>query len=74
MPLYEYRCPECGLEFEELRAMAEAGPAACPGCGATATRRLSPFAAVTQGCSTSSGGDGTDFGSGCSGGGCRCGG
>ena len=39
MPLYEYRCPACGV-FELLLRMGAAGrEASCPECG-TAARRL----------------------------------
>jgi putative FmdB family regulatory protein len=31
MPLYDYRCPQCGLEFEVSRPISRAGePALCP--------------------------------------------
>ncbi|ALU39191.1 hypothetical protein AS188_04835 [Kocuria flava] len=41
MPLYEYRCPACGV-FEALRSMGAAGAEqACPGCGAPARRLMS---------------------------------
>lgn len=32
MPLYEYRCPECGHDFESQRKMSEPNPD-CPECG-----------------------------------------
>ena len=46
MPLYEYRCRDCGVSFEELRRMVEADlPIECPSCGSTAPeRQLSAFA------------------------------
>jgi putative FmdB family regulatory protein len=41
MPIYEYRCPSCGL-FSELVKMSEASaPAACPACQEMAPRVLS---------------------------------
>ena len=45
MPIYEYRCCECGERFEELvSASAESAPP-CPSCGAAgASRLLSMFA------------------------------
>jgi putative FmdB family regulatory protein len=41
MPLYEFRCPDCGL-FEEWRAMADSSkPAHCPACTQAAQRIFS---------------------------------
>jgi putative FmdB family regulatory protein len=57
MPIYEYLCPKCGLKFELLRAMSQAGEdAPCPGCGQSAERVLSPFSRSSEG-SPLSGGD-----------------
>jgi len=45
MPIYEYRCPGCGHEFEEMRRMSESGGGACcPECGQTAERLVSGVA------------------------------
>jgi len=34
MPMYEYRCAECGHSFEAYRRAIERGePIECPGCG-----------------------------------------
>lgn len=33
MPLYEYRCEECGLVFEEHRAVEARNIVTCPICG-----------------------------------------
>jgi len=39
MPLYPFRCPECGLEFEVSRKMSAASePASCPMDGAAGAR------------------------------------
>jgi len=35
MPLYSYRCPRCGHQFEELKSFSEEAFATCPACGAT---------------------------------------
>jgi putative FmdB family regulatory protein len=32
MPIYDYRCPSCGLQFEARQAIAAADPD-CPVCG-----------------------------------------
>ncbi|HET7464479.1 MAG TPA: zinc ribbon domain-containing protein [Longimicrobium sp.] len=41
MPTYEYRCPQCGTDFEKFQKMSDPPVAACPGCGAEAERRIS---------------------------------
>ena len=41
MPTYEYRCPECGHDFEKFQRMSDEPGAECPECGAPAERRLS---------------------------------
>jgi putative FmdB family regulatory protein len=46
MPTYEYRCPECGKDFEKFQRMSEEPGAECPGCGAAAQRRLSAGAGL----------------------------
>ncbi len=34
MPVYTYRCDECGEQFEKVRPMSRAGePHECPECG-----------------------------------------
>lgn len=41
MPIYEYRCQECGQRFDAwLRSLSSAPPDKCPGCGASAIKRL----------------------------------
>jgi putative FmdB family regulatory protein len=44
MPIYEYRCGNCGERFEELTA-ADAGAPTCPRCGGETERLLSAQAA-----------------------------
>jgi putative FmdB family regulatory protein len=41
MPTYEYRCPDCGHEFELFQRMSDEAKADCPACGKPATRRMS---------------------------------
>lgn len=39
MPLYEYRCKECGQQFESYRRLSDAGKEeACPSCGGCAEK------------------------------------
>lgn len=33
MPIYEYHCPDCGLQKEFIQKVADAPVAACPACG-----------------------------------------
>ncbi len=65
MPIYEYRCQECGARFDARRAMKDAdAPIVCPVCGAAKTKRgLSLFFA-------NSSGSGSLKGAGGGGGGC----
>jgi len=47
MPLYVYTCPECELDIEELRPMAQAdAPMWCPICGSECGRGITRFAAI----------------------------
>lgn len=42
MPLYEYRCSDCGV-FDQWRSLAESSaPAHCPACEEPAQRVFSP--------------------------------
>jgi len=52
MPLYEYKCEDCGHEFEELVSFARADDVACEKCGSRHTQRL-----VSSFCDSSSGGN-----------------
>ena len=38
MPMYSFRCPDCGRRFEELLTIAQKDGAVCPDCGAKAQR------------------------------------
>ena len=40
MPMYDYRCPNCGHEFDELRRHAERAHAPCPECGGNAEQKI----------------------------------
>ena len=44
MPIYEYRCPDCGNEFESIRPVSRADdPIECKECGKPASRQISNF-------------------------------
>ena len=49
MPLYEYRCPQCGERFEKLVRFSDSDtPQSCPRCSLPAERRVSaPAARIT---------------------------
>lgn len=51
MPIYEYRCPDCGAVFTKMRPISQAdAPAECEQCGKPNARRmLSRIAAVRRG-------------------------
>ena len=40
MPFYEYRCEECGHEFEAMQKMSDARLTDCPQCGKPALTKL----------------------------------
>lgn len=40
MPIYEYRCDDCGLQKEFLQKMSDAPIGACPSCGKTNFKKL----------------------------------
>jgi putative FmdB family regulatory protein len=49
MPLYEFRCDDCGI-FEAFRAIAEYNqPANCPTCQQPVKRIFSPPSAILSG-------------------------
>ena len=58
MPIYEYRCEECGKRSSALLGSYSSPDPACPHCGKHALQRLvSTFATVSSG-----EGDSGDFG------------
>ncbi len=49
MPIFEYRCTNCGAQFEELQLSREDRPSACRQCGAGDLERLlSAFAVQSE--------------------------
>jgi putative FmdB family regulatory protein len=41
LPIYEYSCPACELEFERFQGIDAKVTTECPECGKTAVRRMS---------------------------------
>jgi len=69
MPIYEYRCPGCGNEFEKYVHSA-ATVVACPACASSkVSRKLSVFGLRSDGGLVAST---VPSGGGCCGGGCAC--
>jgi putative FmdB family regulatory protein len=69
MPIYEYRCEECGKRSTSLLPSYSSPDPPCPHCGKPGLRRLvSTFATVSSGESDGGddfdGGGGDDFGGG----------
>ena len=46
MPTYQYRCPECGYEFEEFQSMTEPPVDKCPRCPGKPQRLISGGAGI----------------------------
>jgi len=46
MPTYQYRCPECGYEFEEFQSMTEDAIETCPKCQGKTRRLISGGAGI----------------------------
>jgi len=40
MPIYEYKCSECGEKFEKLVSLHSTQEIECPKCGSTKVRKL----------------------------------
>ncbi|MBM4034652.1 MAG: zinc ribbon domain-containing protein [Planctomycetes bacterium] len=52
MPIYEYRCGDCGHEFERRQKMSDAPVRKCPECGKPARRVIGAVAGFVRGTST----------------------
>jgi putative FmdB family regulatory protein len=83
MPIYEFRCEDCGTSFETLVRAGHRGDAQCPRCnGARLVREMSVFAsrggagdsarAAADAIASNGGGTGRMGGGGCCGGACGC--
>lgn len=40
MPIYEYKCPDCGHQFDVIQKMSDAPVTVCPSCAAGNVRKL----------------------------------
>lgn len=40
MPTYEYRCKDCGHEFEAVQSFTDDAISVCPACGGTVKKRF----------------------------------
>jgi len=49
MPIYEYRCANCGNEFEEWQKFSDPVVDKCPDCGGHAHRLISQSTFVLKG-------------------------
>ncbi|HSJ58590.1 MAG TPA: FmdB family zinc ribbon protein [Anaerolineae bacterium] len=49
MPLYEYECGECGIQFQKLQRFGDAPPATCPRGHDNVHRLLSRPAIIFKG-------------------------
>ncbi|MBN2365658.1 MAG: zinc ribbon domain-containing protein [Calditrichaeota bacterium] len=57
MPLFKYRCRDCGEEFEELVSLANSNNVECPHCDSRHTEKLvSKFATIGSSSSGTSAG------------------
>lgn len=49
MPIYEYRCEECGKELEVMQRITEDPLRACPSCGGLLQRLVSNTSFILKG-------------------------
>lgn len=40
MPIYEYRCPDCGHQFDALQKISDDPISLCPECGGESVKKL----------------------------------
>ena len=39
MPIYAFRCEQCGHDFDRLQKLSDPDPETCPSCGAASVKR-----------------------------------
>ncbi len=49
MPLYEYRCEECGVRFERRQHFSDPPVRACPECGGSVHRVIGSTGVIFKG-------------------------
>jgi putative FmdB family regulatory protein len=49
MPIYQYSCPKCGLQFERKQSFNEPSEASCPKCQRKARRLFKPAPVIFKG-------------------------
>ncbi|MCS7260738.1 MAG: zinc ribbon domain-containing protein [Anaerolineae bacterium] len=49
MPIYEYKCVQCGLHFERFQHFSDAPLQECPDCNGQVRRVLQPVGIVFKG-------------------------
>jgi putative FmdB family regulatory protein len=49
MPLYEYQCKECGLQFERRQHFSDDPIEVCPECGGVVVRLIQPAGIIFKG-------------------------
>lgn len=49
MPLYEYKCQECGLRFERRQSFTEEPITVCPDCEGLVMRLIQPAGIIFKG-------------------------
>jgi putative FmdB family regulatory protein len=57
MLICEYKCEECGCEFEMTSPLDAAGDIECPRCGSGSVKRIASIAASCSGALKSSSGN-----------------
>ncbi|MBN1287403.1 MAG: zinc ribbon domain-containing protein [Anaerolineae bacterium] len=49
MPLYEYRCEDCGVRFERRQKFSDEPVTLCPECGGSVHRVIGPTGVIFKG-------------------------
>lgn len=49
MPVYEYRCQQCGHHFEAMQKFSDAPLTACPSCGGPVAKLISQASFALKG-------------------------